>query len=323
VGPSVFLLIGAAILYRVYRVGRYPGALDARPPYLIGWLVRGLGWVVMLAGAAGMVSMLLVKPLTLMIFKSAGENGIAFFVVGLYATILAGAGWIGCALFEVSRAIGKRVTPAVPGESHRQRIQDRVVLASLAVLAIALPPGLRMVQGSPCWGPTLGQCAAKVEGGVSRLATAAVGAPVALESNIDEIEFRHSSGRQWVVNERPAISLVKSGHPIAQGAESDVKVSINGAPAGKGASVVLTVSEKGEQTARFTTRFESGARIEASADGKRKLVIELARAVNLRCSFVATRKMDTSMSSISRCGWRSDRSARSPKPQGVSRERRS
>jgi hypothetical protein len=279
VGPSVFLLIGAAILYRVYRVARYRSALDARPPYLLGWLVRWLGWFVMLAGAAGMVSMFLVKPLTMMIFKSAGENGIGFFVVGLYATILAGAGWIGCMLFEISRVVGKRVTPAAPGRSRGQRIRDRVILASLAVLAIALPSGLRLVQGTPCRGPTLGQCAAKVEGGVLRLATAAVGAPVALESNIDEIEFRHSSGREWVLTERPANSLLTSGHPVAQGSESDVKVTIDAAAAGKGARIVLTVSEKGEQTAQFTTRFESRARMEPSASGKRKLVVELARAV--------------------------------------------
>ncbi len=277
-GPTAFLLIGAAILYRVYRVIRYADALDARPPYFFGRLVRWLGLVVMLVGVAGMVAMFLVRPLALMIFKSPGDGGIAFFVVGLFATMAAGVGWIGCVLFEISRAIGQRCGPA-PGRSRSQRIQDGVVLASLVVCAIALPWSLRLILGAPCRGPTLGQCAARIEGGVSRMAAAAVGSPVGLQSNIEEIEFRHSSGREWVVNERPANSLLRSGHPVAQGAEADVKVSIDAAPAGKGARVVLTVTDKGERTAQFTTLFESRARIETAPGGVRKLVVELPRTV--------------------------------------------
>jgi hypothetical protein len=278
-GPAVFLLVGAAIVYRVYRVIRYPAALDARPPYLLGWIVRALGWLLMFAGSLGIAAMFGVKPLTLLIFKSAGENGIGFFVVGLYATMIAGAGWIGCVVFEISRAIGRRVTPPSPRRTRSQFVQDSVVLASLAAVAIVLPFALKTVFGAPCYGPNITACAAKVEGRVARLATAAVGAPVGLQSNIDEVEFRHTGGsKQWVLKESPRFSLESSGHPVAPDNAADVQVIINAVPAGRGVTVNLTVSEKGQQTAQFTTRYASRARLDP-VDGKRKLVVDLERNV--------------------------------------------
>lgn len=279
VGPAVFLLIGAAILYRVYRVIRYPAALDARPPYLLGRFVRALGWLLMFGGSLGIAAMFGVKPLTMLIFKSAGDNGVGFFVVGLYATFLAGAGWIGCVVFDISRAIGRRVTPPSPGRTRSQFVQDSVVLASLAVVAIGLPFVLKIVFGAPCHAPSLAACAAKVEGGAARLATAAVGAPVGLQSNIDEVEFRHSGGRrEWVRKESPRFSLESAGHPVAPDNMADVQVDITAVPVGRGVTVQLTVIEKGQQTAQFTTRYASRARLD-TVDGKRKLVVDLQRNV--------------------------------------------
>src|SRR5437868_5553538 len=58
-GRAVPLLFAAAVLYRIYPVVRYRAALDARPPYLFGWLLRVLGWLAMAAGVVGTVSMFL------------------------------------------------------------------------------------------------------------------------------------------------------------------------------------------------------------------------------------------------------------------------
>lgn len=277
-GPSLYFVLAAAISYRIYEVLRYPAALQAKPPDLAGWLLRGLAWVVMAAGVVGMVGMFVIPPLTPMMVGNSRDAGMGLFVLGVYASTLASVGWVGCLMLEISRMVGVPAEDDTPGRTARERAQDYAVMAGVAVMATAVPLALTLLHGTPCYGPTLGQCAAKVEGGVSRMVAAPVGAPVALESNIDEIEYRHPSGRAWVLHERPDLSLVKSGHPVAHGAHAGPKVSIEAVPAGKGVIVVLTVSERGEPTARFTTRFESRARLEQSG-GVRKLVVELARNV--------------------------------------------
>lgn len=208
-GPSLFFVLAAAITYRIYEVVRYPQALRARPPHLAGWLLRGLAWVVMVAGIVGLLGMFFIQPLASMVFASSRDAGLEFFVVGVYASTLASSGWVGCLMFEISRFIGDPVA-ATGGRTASQRSQDYAVLAGAAVMATAVPLGLTLVHGTPCHGPTLGRCAAKVEGGVARMVAVPVGAPVALESNIDEIEYRHPSGRAWVLHERPDLSLVNT-----------------------------------------------------------------------------------------------------------------
>ena len=278
-GPSAFLLVSAALAYRIYRVLRYRQALDARPPNALATLLRGLAWLLMLAGALGAASLFLVKPLTLMIFKSGGEAGVGFFVVGMFAAMAAGVGWIGCLLFEASRPLGKRVTLPAPPRSVRQRRQDGAVLAGLMVLALALPWVNHLAWGDGCPGKTFAACTAKVEGGVKRLAMAPVGAPVALQSNLETIEFRHTGGREWMLAEKADVSLLKSGHPVVPAGGADVQVTLDAAESDGGVLIKLIVTEKGQETASFSTRFKSGARLQPATDGRRKLVVDLPRNV--------------------------------------------
>jgi hypothetical protein len=118
-GTWVLFLISAAMAFRIYAVVCYPDALDARPPYLAGWLLRWLAWLVMLAGLAGLAAMLLVNALALLLLQSAGESGADFLVAGLGVTVLASTGWVGCLLFEMSRWIGHPVTPPVNASTRR------------------------------------------------------------------------------------------------------------------------------------------------------------------------------------------------------------
>ena len=117
----VFFVITAMMAVRIYRVASYHDALDARPPYPLGWLLRWLGWLVMLAGIAGLAAMFMVEPLTLLLFNGAGEDGVGFFMVGFCATVLASTGWVGCLLFELSRWVGHPLTE--PGSTERQRLE--------------------------------------------------------------------------------------------------------------------------------------------------------------------------------------------------------
>jgi hypothetical protein len=123
-GTWVLFLISGAMAFRVYVVVSYPAALDARPPRMSGWLLRWLGWIVMLAGTVGLAAMLLVKALSLLLFNSPAPDSAGLLVVGFWVTLLASSGWLGCLLFEVSRRTGYRVTPPEVAMSRRQRIRD-------------------------------------------------------------------------------------------------------------------------------------------------------------------------------------------------------
>jgi len=124
----VLFIVSAAMAYRVYGVVSYPDTLDARPPYLLGWLMRWAGWLVMAAGIAGLVALFLVKPLTLLLFKGSVASGNDYPVLRLWATVLASSGWLGCVLFELSRWTGYRVTPPEGGATRSRRIRDSVSL---------------------------------------------------------------------------------------------------------------------------------------------------------------------------------------------------
>ena len=274
-GPTAFFLITALVLYRIYRVTRYPWVLDARPPNLAGRVLRGFGWVIMVAGAVAATATIIRWPAYLL--GGGGPGGIGFFVVGIFATIVASLAWIGCLLFDASRHLGTRV-PAVLERTRRQRIQDWSVLGGLVVLAIAAPWTLKQFEVRDCWG--FSECSARIEGGIERHIASPVGAPVQLESNIGEIEYRQTHGKDWTVVERPAYSLWGAGHPVAGPREpTPGKVSINAAGAGRTVVLTLTVSESGQQTAHFTTTFASGARL-VNTGGTRKLVVDLRRGVS-------------------------------------------
>lgn len=287
-GTAVFSLVAAVMGYRIYLVLRYQASLQARQPNALGWVFRWLGWAVMLVGALALVAMFLVKPLALLIFKSAGPNGIAFFVVGLYAAMLSGAGWLGCVLFELSRVMGKRATAPVAPKTPSQRRQDYGVAATVAVLVMGFPYALRMVVGAPCYGPNLTRCTATVQGGVVRPAVVPFGDAVTLETNVDEIVFARKAQPPVEIKESPRVSLLKSGHPAQPGATSPVRVVLNAVALGKGVAVTLQVLDAQGESARFVTTFQHGARLQPGQGGKQRIVVDLPAQSNAARQTVIT-----------------------------------
>lgn len=267
-GPTAFLGISALAVYRIYRVVRYPRALDARPPDLAARVLRGLGLAIMVVGAVGASATIVRWPALLF------GGGIAFFVVGIFATLAASLGWIGCLLFDAGRHLGNRV-PAAHERTRRQRVQDWSVLGGLVLLAITVPWMFKQFEVRHCRG--LAHCAAAIEDFLKRPVAVPWGEPVALEANIEAIEYRQTHGEDWTAVERPAHSLRKAGHPSAAAA-TPVKVSVQASSQDKGVVVVLTVTERDEESARFSMRFREGARL-VTVDGKRRLVVELRRGV--------------------------------------------
>lgn len=124
----MLFVISAAMAYRAYGVVSYADTLDARPPYLLGWLMRWAGWLVMVAGVAGLIALLLAKPLAPLLSKASVANGIDYPAVMLWSTLLASTGWLGCVLFEISRWTGYRVSPPGGGGKRSQRIRDAIAL---------------------------------------------------------------------------------------------------------------------------------------------------------------------------------------------------
>lgn len=95
----LLLLIGCRIAFVIFN----PSALDV---YVAGRLVQGarsLGAFLIYVGVLAMLGMFLIKPIALAIFKSPGEGGIAFFVVGTYLLFIAVLAIPGFIIFELSR----------------------------------------------------------------------------------------------------------------------------------------------------------------------------------------------------------------------------
>lgn len=100
--PLVFLLLG---LYRVFLVVRVPGTLNCPMP-------RGFARVLRVIGVCGLCLETLVgllgwigRPLVRMYFMHPSDNGIEFYIVGMFLSIAGSIGVLGIFLFEFSRIL--------------------------------------------------------------------------------------------------------------------------------------------------------------------------------------------------------------------------
>jgi hypothetical protein len=276
-GATVFKLIVALLLFRVYQVLRYPAALDARPPNAIGWLIRYAGLLALAVEAAAGLGILFLKPLTLVLFKDAGPNGIAYFAVSLGILMIARYAWIGILVFEFSRFCGRKTSDAGKTLPWSRRRQDVVIFSLVLATVITIPYLYRKGMGEPCGVTNLADCASSTEGGVARMIGLPYGEPVYLETEIEEISMYRGSGerRKEVLVESPVVSLDTAGHPVSPSPDTKVHVRLDASAINAGVVLTLTVTEGGEETARFATRFAKGAAIERTDAGKMRVLVQL------------------------------------------------
>jgi len=104
----VLLLIVVASLYRIVRVARFSSTLDVNITGIWVRMLRAGGVFLMCVGLTATLLIIFRKPFTLLIFPNPGNNGVGFFVVGVFLYAFVGAGWLGVIAFEFARLLGNR-----------------------------------------------------------------------------------------------------------------------------------------------------------------------------------------------------------------------
>lgn len=103
IGWIVVLLLGA---WRIYAVARFRGTLDSFVYGGVLKFLRGAGILCMTVGAGALILRLASKPLVMALVHQRSDDGIEFFVVGLFLALIGGVGSLGLVFFELSRLVG-------------------------------------------------------------------------------------------------------------------------------------------------------------------------------------------------------------------------
>jgi hypothetical protein len=102
IGPLVFLALG---LYRVFVVVRVARVLDSPITVGVATALRVLGQVLLYLGAVIAILGWLAGPLMHAFIQRRSEDGVEYFVVGMYLAMVGGLGVIGLICFEFSRLL--------------------------------------------------------------------------------------------------------------------------------------------------------------------------------------------------------------------------
>jgi hypothetical protein len=269
-GVTTLLLMGAAILFRVYQILRYPRALEIWPSGWVAKSFRGLALGAMLVGGLAGIGLFMIRPITSAVMQNPGGDGIGFFVVGLYLVIIAGAGWKGCVVYEIAR-LARRPSKSVRPPSPFRWKQDVIVAAVLVAVCVGLPAFQRVTAPPRCEGIRIA-CVATIQADVTRMIARPLGTPVQFESSVKQIDLR--SGSKWALSENPGVSLKASGYPPTIDANATVRVKVDAAESPDGVLMHLLVYEGSQQTARFTIAFARGSKLERDAQGATHVAIE-------------------------------------------------
>jgi hypothetical protein len=108
--PMLFLA-----LYRIYLVARVPGTLNSYIPGGFARTLRALGVFAIYLGALVSIASLIAGPLIRILMKSSAESGAAYFVAGVYLSMLGRVGTLGLLCYELSRLVAfERHAPGNP-----------------------------------------------------------------------------------------------------------------------------------------------------------------------------------------------------------------
>jgi hypothetical protein len=280
-GVVVLLLIAAAVAFRIYQVLRYRRALDAFVANKIVATLRGLCILAMLVGGLAGLAIFFIRPLVLFIFKTPGDSGVMFFVVGVYLMMVAPFGWKGSLAFEVTRWIGRAQQVGPRPEPPYRWKQDGIVAAVLVAMflggAFLRSTSIKADLAQACKETDRIACLAKVDEELPRMVSLPMGSPVKLVSNVNSIRMQMHSGAEvkWEIVEGVANSLKVSGYVPSTDESLPVMVSVRATESGTGVRLEARVAENGVDVSRWTAVFSSGARLEKDAHGRLNVLAPL------------------------------------------------
>ena len=101
-GTLIFVVLG---FYRIFLVASVPGTLDSREPRGVANVFRKLGIAAIYAGGVIAVISVIAAPAMRLFLTQRSDNGIEYFVIGVYLLLLSGIGKLGLVLFEFSRLL--------------------------------------------------------------------------------------------------------------------------------------------------------------------------------------------------------------------------
>jgi len=280
-GVFMLLLIATAVAFRIYQVLRYRRSLDAFVSNKFIATLRGLCIVVMSVGGFAGLAIFFIRPLALFIFKTPGDSGVAFYVVGMYLVFVAPFGFKGCLAFEVTRWIGKvQYSGQRPDSPYRWK-QDGIVAVVLATLffggAFLTSKSIKSDLAHACGEQDRIACVAKVDEELLRMVSLPMGSHVKLVSNINSIRMQMHSGAamKWEIVEGVSNSLKVSGYEPTLDEDLPVTVSVEANETGKEVLLEVLVTENGERTSRFSAVFPVGTRLEKDSHGRLNLLTPL------------------------------------------------
>lgn len=105
-GGSGLLIVLAVVICRVVTVVKLRPSLDAFVTARPQRVLRVIGIAGMAVGIVGELANFLAQPIALGLFGRPGDANVAYFVVGLYATLVSSVALPALLLFELSRMIG-------------------------------------------------------------------------------------------------------------------------------------------------------------------------------------------------------------------------
>jgi hypothetical protein len=137
--PALLLLLVIPLLmWRAVAVIRSPARLARAPGSVLGALLCQVGVAAMTIGVLSAVAMLLPRLAARLAFGDVGSpNGIEFYVVAVYATLVQPLSWIGIGSYEIGRAVANR--SANLGRETRRRVEytSAAMIAAVPVCAVA------------------------------------------------------------------------------------------------------------------------------------------------------------------------------------------
>ncbi len=160
---GMFLVIVAVALARIVQVWRDPAALATPRLGAAMALLRAFGIVQMLVGSAAALALVAMKPLVQFLFGGVhSDDGIEYFIIGLFGTVLALQALVGVLHFEGVRLVALQRAVRARNDGLGEREGPVLVWTTVVAWGLVTLGGLLLFAGILYRGKDVGQAALQV-----------------------------------------------------------------------------------------------------------------------------------------------------------------